>query len=193
MANFSYASRTALDVDGIAVGDPEGPRRSHVRELSGLGAAGGQAVSAHLAPGRARDRRADQGGARMARRSRARRAGDSRRAADRRGLLLLRQGKGRWWSSDRDGRTRGVPALGRHRFARGGAPHDEARLRGHVRSLPQLSDPVARLAGEGARARAPADHLAAAIAPVSRAVRRHPAAGRACACRGRCASSSIGG
>ena len=45
-----------------------------------------------------------------------------------RGVLLLRQGARARRPADRDGRPRGVPAVGRHRFAGGRAPHDEARL-----------------------------------------------------------------
>src|SRR4029434_74456 len=68
----------------------------------------------------------------------------------------------------------------RNRFAGGRAPDDEAWLRRQLRSLPQLSDPVARLDGEGTRAGSTADHVAAALEVVSGRVWRHTTAGRAC-------------
>ena len=46
-----------------------------------------------------------------------------------------------------------------------------------LRSLPQLSDPLARVAGKGARAGAAADEAPAAIAALARALRRASAAG----------------
>ena len=49
-----------------------------------------------------------------------------------RGVLLLRQGTRARRAADGHSRPRGVPAVGRHRLAGGGAPHDEARLRGHA-------------------------------------------------------------
>ena len=58
----------------------------------------------------------------------------------------------------------GLPALRRHRLAGGLAPDDEAGLHGHVRPLPQLPDPVAGVAGEGARAGDAADKVAAPVA-----------------------------
>jgi thiamine biosynthesis protein ThiI len=70
-----------------------------------------------------------------------------------------------------------VPALGRHRFAGGGVADDEARLHRHLRPLPQLSNPVARVDRKGAFAGHAADALAAAFAALSGAVRRDPAAG----------------
>ena len=65
-----------------------------------------------------------------------------------------------------------VPALGRHRLAGRGLADDPARLPRALRPLSQLSDPVAHVAGQGARARRAADAPSAAIAAVSRAVRR---------------------
>ena len=79
-----------------------------------------------------------------------------RDAADR-GVLLLRQGAGRRRHADRHRRTRRLPAVGRHRLAGRRVPHDAPRLPGAVHPLPQLSDPVARVAGEGARDRRAAD------------------------------------
>ena len=72
-------------------------------------------------------------------------------------VLLLRQGAGRRRTADRDRRPAGVPAVGRHRLAGRRLSDDAARLLGAVRPLSQLSDPVARLAGEGARDRDAAD------------------------------------
>ena len=43
-------------------------------------------------------------------------------------LLFFRQGAGRRRAADRDGRSRGVSAVGRHRFAGRGLPDDAARL-----------------------------------------------------------------
>ena len=189
-----YAGRTPLDLDAIA------SRRSSrdlgdrtCDELPRLGAPRRQALSDDVAADRARGRRPHQGGARLARQSRRARAHDPRRAADRRRVLLLRQGTRAGRPADRHGRSRGVPAVGRHRFAGGRAPHDEARLRGDLRALPQLSDPVARVAGEGARAGAAADEVAAALAAVSRA-RSARSSSRSCSrCPARCASWSTAG
>ena len=83
---------------------------------------------------------------------------------------------GRRRAADRRQRARRVPALRRHRLAGRGLADDAARLPGRVRALPQLSDPVARVAGEGARAGEAADAVPAPLAAVARAVRRDPAA-----------------
>ena len=91
------------------------------------------------------------------------------------------------------GGTRRVPALGRHRLAGRRLPADAPRLLRAADSLSQLSDPVARVAGEGARDRRAADAAPAALAAAARAVRRAAAAGRARGAAGACASSSIGG
>ena len=66
-------------------------------------------------------------------------------------VLLLRQGAGRRRDADRHRRPGGLPAVGRHRFAGRRIPHDAARLLGAADPFPQLSDSVARVAGEGAR------------------------------------------
>ncbi len=50
-----------------------------------------------------------------------------------------------------------MPPLGRHRLAGCGLADDAARLPRRLRALPQLSDPVAGVAGEGARAGEAAD------------------------------------
>ena len=72
-------------------------------------------------------------------------------------FYLLRQGTRAGRAADRDCRPRRVPAVRRYRFACRRASHDEARVRRHLRALSQLSDPVARVAGEGPRAGAAAD------------------------------------
>ena len=108
----STASRTAILDD---LGDL---RRVHVPRV---GAPRRQAVSADVAADRARGRRPHQGGEGLARRSRRSGADDPRRAADRRGVLLLRQGAGPGGLPTGIERPRGVPAVGRHRFAGGGA------------------------------------------------------------------------
>ena len=56
---------------------------------------------------------------------------------------------------------------------------DAARLLGAADPLSQLSDPVARVAGEGARDRGAADEVSAAVAAGAGAVRRAAAAGGA--------------
>ena len=101
-----------------------------------------------------------------------------RDAAGRR-VLFLRQGAGRGRPADGDGRPRGVPAVGRHRFAGGRVPHDAPRLLGAADSFSQLPDSVARVAGEGPRDRRAADDASAAVAADAGAVRRAAAAGRA--------------
>ena len=67
-------------------------------------------------------------------------------------------------AADRRQRPGRLPAVGRHRFAGGGVADDAARLPRGVRPLPQLSDPVARVAGEGARAGQAADHVPVPLA-----------------------------
>ena len=94
-------------------------------------------------------------------------------------VLLLRQGAGRRRHAERIGRAGRVPAVGRHRLAGRRLPADAPRLLGAADSFSQLSDPVARLAGEGARDRGAADAAPAALAAAARAVRRAAAAGRA--------------
>ena len=70
-------------------------------------------------------------------------------------------------------------ALGRHRFAGGLLSADEARMPRHPGALSQLSDSVAGIAGEGARAGGGADALPAIHASVHGGVRRDSAAGDA--------------
>ena len=90
-----------------------------------------------------------------------------RRDAHRRRVLLLRQGAGRRRA------CRPAPAGGWPCLLSGGIDspvaawrHDAARLPGAPRPLPQLPDPLARLAGEGARDRRAAHALPAALAAV---------------------------
>ena len=90
-------------------------------------------------------------------------------------------------------RTSRLPAVRRHRLARRRVANDAARLPRAVRALSQLSDSVARVTGEGARARAAADAFPVRLAVVPGPVRRDSAAGRADRRRRRCVSSSIAG
>ena len=60
--------------------------------------------------------------------------------------------RGRRRAAGRGQRPGRLPAVGRHRFAGRGVADDAPRLPRAVRALPQLPDPVARVAGEGARA-----------------------------------------
>ncbi len=92
-------------------------------------------------------------------------------------LLLFRQGAGRRRIAERHQRQGGVPVVGRLRLAGRRVPHDAARLLGSADSLPQLSDSVARVAGESARDRGAAHAVAAPLAPAARALRRAAAAG----------------
>ena len=74
IANFSYAGRTPLDLDAIAAAILHDLGDRTCEQLPRLGAPRRQALSADVAAGRARSRRPDQGGARLAGRSRARRS-----------------------------------------------------------------------------------------------------------------------
>ena len=103
-------------------------------------------------------------------------------------VLFLRQGAGRGRPADRHGRPGRLSPVGRHRFAGRGVSDDAPRLLGAADPLSQLSDPVARVAGEGARDRRAADEASAAFAARAGAVRRAAAAGRCSACRRSCAS-----
>ena len=167
--------------------DPRRPWRRARVELSGVRTAGRQAISADLSPNRAGDRRPHQRSQRLDRQSRGGGAHDSRRSPDRRSVLLFRKTAGPRRHADGRERTSGRPSFGRHRFARRGIPVDEARVPRRARALPQLPNPVARIAGEGARARGVADTLPTAHAAAHGRVRRDPAAGdvvrAACAAR----------
>ena len=120
--NFARAGRAPLDLDAIAAEilrdlEPENPRsfRVSVRRAD-------KRIPADLAADRARGRRPNQGSARLARRSRRRRADDSRRDADERGVLLFRQASGRGRPARRR-RAAASPACCRaesiHRWRRG--------------------------------------------------------------------------
>ena len=138
--NFARAGRAPLDVDAIAaeiLRDLEPEHRPRSFRVSARRA--DKRFPADLAADRARGRRPNQGSARLARRSRRRRADDSRRDADQRGVLLFRQASRRRWAAGRGERPGRLPALGRDRFAGGGVADDAARLPGAVRPLPQLS------------------------------------------------------
>ena len=178
VGNFARRARAARR-RGDRAADPRGPRRPTTGDVPRLGAPRRQALSADVAADRARGRRPDQGSARLDGDLVASRADDPRRGAHRRGVLLLRQGPRRRRPAGRRERRACVPALGRHRLAGRGVADDAARLPRAVRPLPQLSDPVARLAGEGARAGAAAHAVPVRLAAAARAVRRDPAAGRA--------------
>ena len=121
-------------------------------------------------------------------------ADDPRRDAAGRRVLLLRQGAGRRRPADRHRRPRGVPAVGRHRFAGRGVPDDAPRLLAccsiHFHSYPILS----RASQEKVREIAALlTQLPAALAADAGAVRRAAAAGACSASRPSCASSSTGG
>ena len=137
------ASRTSptrvappLDLDVIAARDPRGPRAiARAPAFASVGAPRRQALSDDLAAGRARDRRTDQGGARM--------EGRSRTSAELTVHVELLTNEAFYFFGKERGPgglptgTAGrvdVPAVGRHRFARGRAPDDEARLRRHASS-----------------------------------------------------------
>ena len=150
---FARAGAAPLDVDAIAGADPRGSRRPQTSTPSAYRRTPRrQAVPADLPADRARSRRPHQGSARLDGRSGEARAHHPRRGADRRGVLLLRQGAGRRRTAGRHERTRRVPAVRRDRFAGRRVAADAPRLPRDFRPLPQLSDPVARIAGEGARA-----------------------------------------
>ncbi len=149
-ANFARAGRVPLDIDGIAQQILERSRSIGSAVVPRVRAARRQAVSDDLSAARARDWRPHQGSARVACRSREPGADHSRGDADRRGVLLVRQGARRGWVAGGRERARRLFAVWRHRFASRRMADDAAGLPGHLRSLPQLSDPVARIAGEGA-------------------------------------------
>ena len=195
IANFSYAGRGPARLRRAGGGDPRRPRRSPApTSFRVQRAPGGQAVSVHVAADRARGRRPDQGGERAG-------ASISTQPAltihiemlpDAR-VLLLRQGAGRRRPADRHRRPGRVPAVGRHRLAGGGVSDDAARLLGAAHSLSQLPDPVARVAGEGARDRGAAD-AATSCGRGWCSCRSASCSSRSCsACRRSCASSSTGG
>ena len=181
IANFSYAGRGPHDFDGAGRGDPRAtsaigsPRRSASRPR-----ASDKRLAVHVAADRARSRRADQGSRRAG-------ASISTRPALTIHIEMLPDDAFYFFGKEPGagglptgtGGRRGVPAVRRHRLAGRGVPHDAARLLGAADSFSQLSDPVARVAGEGARDRRAADEVPAAIAAGARAVRRAAAAGRA--------------
>ncbi len=144
------------------------PRAENLSQFPRVGPARRQTVSLDVSSSRTGNRRPHQGSSRLDSRPRACRPRRTRRAAFGPGVLFLRQGTRCGRAADRDRRGRGVPAVRRHRFPGGRAPHDEARLRGDIRALSQLSDSFACLAGEGARAGHAVDEVAAAVAAVSR-------------------------
>ena len=92
VGNFAKAGRAPLEVEAIAAAILERSRRHDHVDVPAVGAPGRQALSFDLARDRARGRRPDQGSAGVDGESVASRADDSRRDADRRGVLLLRQG-----------------------------------------------------------------------------------------------------
>src|SRR6185436_1185235 len=95
---------------------------------------------------------------------------------DTRSVLLLRQGARPRRTANGDSRSGRVPALGWNRLTGGSASDDEARVPGDLHSFPQLSNPLARLAGESERACQPADAVAAPLAALPRGVWRDSAA-----------------
>ena len=168
----------------------EASRRPAGRVVSRQRAPRRQAVSVHVAADRTRGRR-----------PRSRRPGDggwissTRRSRSHRdvagpGVLLFRQGARGRRAADRHRRAARLSALGRHRLAGRGVSDDAARLLRAAHSLSQLSDPVARVAGEGPRDCGAADAAPAAVAAGAGALRRASAAGLL-AVRPSCASSSI--
>ena len=181
IGNFARAGRAPLDIDAIAAADPRRPRRRRRPSTFRVSARRADKRFPLTSPqierevgGRIKEARGwtvepRQPGAH-----------DSRRGADRRGVLLLRQGaRAPAGCRSASSGTRRVPALGRHRLAGRGVADDAPRLPRAVRPLPQLPDPVARVAGKGARAGDAAHALPVPLAAVPRAVRRDPAAGRA--------------
>ena len=129
--------------------DPERPRAREPGHVPRVGQARRQALSPELPRDRARGRRPHQGSAQLDREPRQSGVHDSRRGADARSVLLLRHRPRPRRASRRRQRPRGVPPLGRHRFAGRGLAHAAPRLPRPVHPLSQLSDPVARVAGEG--------------------------------------------
>ena len=174
-------------------GDPERPRSREPGDVPRVGPARRQAVSAELAADRARGRRPHQGSAQLDRQPRRPGVHDPRRGADPRGVLLLRQGARPRRAAGRRQRPRRLPALGRHRLAGRGLADDAARLPRAVRPLSQLSDPVARVAGEGAGAGAAAHAVPVPLAAVPRRRSARSSSGSSSPSRRRCASSSTAG
>ena len=118
----SMAGRGPHDFDALAAAILATSATVDAVVVPRVGDARRQAAAVHLAADRARSRRAHQGSEGLARRSRPSGADDPHRDAAGRRVLFLRQGAGRRRSADRDGRTRRVPAVGRHRFAGCGVP-----------------------------------------------------------------------
>ena len=149
-------------------GHPRGPGRHGDGILPRHRQACRQALPDEVTRDRAGGWRADQAGEGVVRRSRRAGADNLARDAERRGVLLVREGPGAGRPADGGEREGGLPAVGRHRLAGGRVAHDEARLLGDPRALPQLPVPFARLPGEGARDGANADDLATAEPAVPR-------------------------
>ena len=179
IANFSYAARAPHDFETLAAAilDDLGDRDRGL--VPRVGAARRQARAVHVAADRTRSRRPHQGGQGLARRSGRCGADDSPRGDVGSRVLFFRQGARRGRTADRYRRSRRVSAFGRHRLAGRGLPDDAAWLLGAAGPFSQLSDPLPRVAGEGARDRGAAHEIPASIAAAARALRRAAAAGRA--------------
>ena len=153
IANFSRAALVPLDVDVIAKAILAGSRRSARSRRSACRRARAdkrfpltspqieREVGGRIKDAQGMDGESGQSGVH-----------DSRRSADGRGVLLLRKGGRARRHAHRCQRPRGRAVVGRHRFAGGGVSADEARVPRHPCALSQLSDSVASIAGEGARA-----------------------------------------
>ena len=108
-------------------------------------------------------------------------------------FFSFRQGARRRRTADRHERPRAEPALRRHRLAGRRVAADSPRLPQSLRPLSQLSDPVAHVAGEGARARQN-PHAATSCARACTSCRSAPSSSRSSSrCRRRCGWSSIAG
>ena len=151
--NFARAGRAPLDVDAIAAAILDGPRARQPGDVPRVGAARRQAVSADVAADRARGRRPDQGGARLD-------ASTSTIPQLTIHVEALTDEAFYFFGKERGAGGLPVGVSGRVACLLSGgidSPVAAWRMmrrgcRVALRPLPQLSDPVARVAGEGARA-----------------------------------------
>ena len=180
IANFSRAGRRAARRRCHRARDSRGSRRPSGLDVPRFRPASRQAVSADVAGNRARSRRPHQGSARLDG------AISSHPELTIHVEALTHEA---FYHFGKEAGPGGMPtgvsgrvvcaAVWRHRLTGGRVSLDAARLPRHPRALSQLPDPVARLAGEGARARGAADAVPAAHAALSGGVRRDSAAGGA--------------
>ena len=123
-----------------------GPDR---QELSRRGPSRRQAIPDSVAGDRADHRSSRAGRDGLAGEPRQAREDHSRRGRHERRVLLLREGTRARRTAGRHQRQGDVPALRRHRLTGGGLARHAARMPVDVRALPQLSDSLAHVPGEG--------------------------------------------